>query len=109
MATKRISNEIKKLVLGYTNRLERDGGVRVGSVYVYGSHAKGTATRHSDIDVCIISPTFQDSLKASQWLFKHRTADEVLAGIEPVGFSSKWFRQGGILADEIKRSGVKIR
>ena len=109
MATKKVPKQIKELVLGYTNRVEKEMRLPVGSVYVYGSHAKGTATKHSDIDVCVISQTFRDPLKALQQLLGYRTVDEVMAGIEPVGFSAKQFKRGGILIDEIKRTGIQVR
>lgn len=109
MAKKRIPKQIKNLVLGYTNRLEREMRLPVGSVYVYGSYARGTATKQSDIDVCIVSPKFRNSLDVLQKLFQYRTAHEAMAGIEPIGFSPKQFRHGGILVDEIKRFGIKIR
>src|SRR3989338_7283524 len=33
-------------------------GITVKYAYLFGSYAKGKPTIHSDIDICIISPTF---------------------------------------------------
>ena len=36
----------------------RSSGTTVTSASLFGSHARGTATEDSDIDVCIVSPQF---------------------------------------------------
>ena len=43
----------------YLDRLRER--IPVEAAYVYGSHARGTPTRHSDIDVAVVSSAFGDS------------------------------------------------
>lgn len=108
MAQRRIPRWIVNAVRDYRKRLEQDA-VPIERVLVYGSHAKGTAREHSDIDVCVISPSFADPLAAIAFLLRKRDRDDVLAGIEPVGFTPKDFREGGSLINEIKRTGIPVR
>lgn len=44
-------------VTSYANAL-RVRGIPFDNILVFGSHAKGTSTAKSDIDVCVVSPTF---------------------------------------------------
>ena len=44
-------NQAKKFVL----QLKNDG-INVDSAFLFGSYAKGTQHKYSDIDVCIVSP-----------------------------------------------------
>lgn len=46
-------NLAKKFVI-----LLKNDGVVVDSAFLFGSYAKGTQHRYSDIDVCIVSPKF---------------------------------------------------
>jgi predicted nucleotidyltransferase len=108
MAKKRISKKIIKLVRNYIERLEKKEELPITQVIIFGSRAKGKNRRLSDIDVCVISPRFKDSLKALEFLWQKRKDEEVRAGLEPVGFSEKDFREGNSLIEEIKKSGIRI-
>ncbi|MFH1099196.1 MAG: nucleotidyltransferase domain-containing protein [Candidatus Uhrbacteria bacterium] len=107
MAQRRIPKRIVNTVRNYRKRLEEDA-VFVERILVYGSHAKGTAREQSDIDVCVISPSFSDPISALAFLLKRRNQAEVLAGLEPVGFTPKDFREGSSLINEIKRTGIPV-
>ncbi len=75
---------------------------------VFGSTAKGNFNIFSDIDVCILSPKFKNSIEALEFLWKKRKDEEVMAEIEPIGFSMKEFKKGGALIEEIKKTGIEI-
>ena len=108
MAQRKIPKRIVNAVRQYRRRLERNA-IPIDSVLVYGSYAKRTAHKWSDIDVCVISPAFTDPFDAMALLLKQRSRDDVLAGIEPIGFTPRDFRRGSTLVDEIKRTGVPVR
>ncbi len=48
---------VVQTITSYAQAL-RIRGVPFDKILVFGSHAKGTSTPKSDIDVCVISPTF---------------------------------------------------
>lgn len=80
----------------------------LSAVYVFGSYAKGSQHKWSDIDVCVVSPKFKNSFEALQLLWKKRPRNFNLT-IEPVGFSPQEFKNEEIpLIHEIKKFGVKI-
>ena len=109
MAKKIISAKINKMVRGYARRLIIQEKIPIKKVIVFGSQAKGGSSLWSDIDVCIISPKFKDTIKTLEFLWQHRKDDEVKAGLEPIGFSEKDFRVGSSLISEIKRTGVGLK
>jgi predicted nucleotidyltransferase len=108
MAKKRISKKITKMVQDYAKRLSARGVVSIEKVFIFGSVAKGKNTSKSDIDVCIVSPFFSNRVKAIQFLLKKRNKNEVISGLEPIGFSPKDFMEGSSLIEEIKNTGILI-
>ncbi len=83
------------------------GEIRVDAVYLYGSHAKGTAREWSDIDLAVISPDF------SQDLFEERIRLMKLAlrvddRLEPCPFHPEEFNLNHPLVSEIQRSGIQL-
>ena len=109
MAKKRISTKVNKVVKEYVRRLMNQEKIPIERVIVFGSQAKGNPHLWSDIDVCIISPKLGVSLKTLQFLLKKRTREEVIAGLEPVGFSGKDFKAGSSLINEIKKTGISLK
>ena len=94
---------------GYTKRLAEKDKLPIKKVIIFGSHAKGKTHKWSDIDVCIISPKFKDGIGALQFLLTRRNTQEVVAGLGPIGFSPKDFKEGSSLIQEIKRTGVEVK
>jgi len=95
------------MVRCYGKRLSDEEKLPVDKVIIFGSQAKGKAHKWSDIDVCIISPKFKDFMKTMAFLFQKRKDNEVMAGLEPVGFSKKDFEEGNSLIQEIKKPELK--
>jgi len=108
MAKKRIPKKVAEVVAGYTQRLSEQEKLPIKRVIVFGSQVKGRTHKSSDIDVCIISPRFKDILKSMQFLFIKRNRKEVLAGLEPIGFTEKDFKESSCLIEEIKKTGVEL-
>jgi len=109
MVKKRISKEIVKIVKNYTERISKENKIPIKKVIVFGSSAKGSSQKWSDIDVCIVSPRFKNIQKTLEFLWMKREREEVLKGLEPIGFSLKDFNQGSALINEIKETGVLIK
>lgn len=108
MVKKRISKKITNIVSNYTKRLSAEEFISIEKVYIFGSVATGKNTKKSDIDVCIVSPFFNNRIKAIQFLLKKRNKAEVISGLEPIGFSPKAFLESSSLIDEIKNTGIQI-
>lgn len=106
MAKKAIPPKIKNAIKDYATHLCNEG-LPIKNIYIYGSYAKGTARRWSDIDVCVVSAKF-DKIDPLTFLWKKKRDKDVEAIISPVGFHPDDFRDEDPLAWEIKKTGVKI-
>lgn len=109
MVEKRISQKVNKVVQNYIQRLQKEENLPIEKVILFGSQVKGKARKWSDIDICIISPKFKNSLKAIEFLLKKRKEREVIAGIEPIGFTRKSFQRGSAFIEEIKKTGKELK
>ena len=96
------------MVSDYAKRLSIKELVPIEKVFIFGSVAKGNNTKKSDIDVCIVSPFFNNRVEAIQFLLKKRNRAEVVLGLEPIGFSPKDFLESSSLIEEIKNTGIQI-
>lgn len=97
--------EAFSIVKNFKNHLTKTG-IIVQKMYLYGSYVKGNPHYGSDIDLCVISPSFQDRFEAN--LFLRREALKFDARIEPVAYSPEQFEDWIPLAWEIKQTGVEI-
>ncbi len=52
MVKKTIENKIKRLAKVLSKQY------RIAGIYLFGSYARGEAGKHSDIDICVVSPDF---------------------------------------------------
>lgn len=100
-----LEKKIKQLVTGYKKKLKLMN-IPVTKVYLYGSYAKKQANSQSDVDVCVISPTFGDRIESTMTLMKIRDDDELV--LSPIAFSPKSFVDENPLAWEIKKTGILI-
>lgn len=107
MAKKRnIPKAISPLVWGYLASLQLQGA-RISSAYLFGSWAKGTEHRDSDIDLAIFSPDFTTWAKKTTLLARAKRHDFAL--IEAHGFANKSINDLSVpVIDEIKKEGIKI-
>lgn len=76
-------------------------------VYIYGSFAKGTNHKWSDIDLAIISPDFSDDTMSDR-LVLMKIGALIDDRIEPYPFSTKRFTSTDPLVNEICEHGIQI-
>lgn len=81
--------------------------VRVDGAYLFGSYAKASQNKWSDIDLAVISPDFSDD-RFEERLRLMRIASGIDNRIEPVPFRPDNFSDDDPLAWEIKRNGIKV-
>ena len=107
MAKKTINKKIIEKVWQFRETIEA-AGVPVEKMVVFGSQAKGNATKNSDIDVCVVSKNFgKDDIEEMQWLWKKTRFID--ARIEPYPLSSDEFANGfSPIIDEIRKYGIAV-
>jgi uncharacterized protein len=108
MAKKQI---IKESVSGNVVRLGKKlekYGIEIDKLIIFGSHARGTAHKNSDIDVCVVSSQFgRDYIDEMQFLF--RQCRNISYDIEPIPASREDYENESTpLLSEIKKYGQEI-
>ncbi len=102
--------ETKRVVSKYISSLQ-SLGISVQRVILFGSQAKGTFCKDSDIDIAVV---FRDLEKMGLWekaKYLGRAAREIPYPIEALGFSPSQLKkfERGTMLDEIMRSGVDVK
>jgi len=81
----------KKVVDNYIKTVKKD--IRVNGVFLFGSFAYGKPTKHSDVDLIVISPNFakKEFWKRVDWLTRKRynVADSI--AMDVIGYTPREF------------------
>ena len=102
-----ITTRLKNTAIRFSRAIENQG-IPVAKVIIFGSYAKGIASRQSDIDLCIVSSEFgKDSVGELQFLLKQsRKIDD---RIEPIPVSAEEYKNtASPLIFEVKKFGKEI-
>ena len=75
-------NEIKRIIADFQEALKING-VKTDKVVLFGSYAKGNATKYSDIDLIVVSQDFDDMSFMERCEVLGRAIAEVMEPIEP--------------------------
>lgn len=104
---KKISKKVRRSIDAYVSVLAKD--IPITGVYLFGSHAKGTARPDSDIDLAVISPKFgRDSHRDGKWLVR-KIWDTPFKNIDVVGYSPLDFKnRSSPILDEIHKTGILV-
>lgn len=84
--------------------------IPIEKIILFGSVAKGTATKDSDIDLAIISSRFGKApLKEKMQLYEWRYDADIQHDLQPFPFGSEEFRNNDdFFIEEIKNTGIDI-
>ena len=94
-----------KIIHEYINRL-MSSEIKIDSVYLFGSYAKGSIHKDSDIDLAIILDKIKNTFETEVKLMTLRKNDETI--IEPHIFEKEDFVKKNPFVNEILKTGVKI-
>lgn len=87
--------------------LVKKSGIVVTSAYLFGSYSKNQATKHSDIDVSIISPSFK-GIRQTNRIRLMKISSKISDLIEPHPLSSNDFNNRfDPFVKEVKK-GIKL-
>ncbi len=84
-------------------------GIKIEKVFLYGSWARNDATKDSDIDVMLVSSSFEekdDSIRAKTW----RATEKIDLRIEPFMVTQKKYMSDDIspILQIVKNEGIEI-
>jgi predicted nucleotidyltransferase len=101
MANEKIINEIKDFIARLKNKIS------IKSVYLFGSYVKGTNKDYSDIDVAIVSDSFEGFALADIERILSSTKN-INRMIEPHPFRTEDFTEDNPFVEEIINTGIRI-
>ncbi|MCK5612718.1 nucleotidyltransferase domain-containing protein [Candidatus Pacearchaeota archaeon] len=81
--------------------------MRIERAYLFGSYARGTQNRWSDVDIAVVSPDFSDDGVEERYRLM-KVACTIDDKIEPVPFRPEAFSEENPLAWEIMKGGLRI-
>jgi predicted nucleotidyltransferase len=98
-------DSLNKVITSFLDEIQKK--FSIDNAYLYGSFAKGTSNKWSDIDIAIISSDFSDDLFDDR-LALMRLAATIDDRIEPRPFRRNLFNRNDPLADEIQKNGIRL-
>ena len=100
------TDSIVEIVKRYIAELGKNN-IKVIEAVLFGSHVRGTTKEESDIDIALVSPDFTgDRFEDRRKIVPLRR--NIDNRIEPLPFRPEDFYDGGMLVEEIKRTGTRI-
>ncbi len=100
-------NEAKEKARKFIKSLSKSG-IKVNKAYLFGSYAIGKAKKDSDIDVCVVSPSFGKDYFAEMVKLRKYSL-KIDSRIEPVPFLPKDLDDKySTLASEIRKFGIPL-
>ena len=107
MVKKKIPKKLEETVKNYVSVLQEDN-LPIDKVILFGSYAKGTQHKWSDVDVAVVSPKFKSHWEALRYL-SDKIPFNMKYTIEAHGFASEDFdNKYDSLVHEIKTHGIEI-
>ena len=98
-------DELNKIISNFMEEIQKN--FIIDDAFLFGSYAKGTADRWSDIDIAIISSDFSDDLFEDR-LKLMRLASAIDDRIEPRPFKKELFNAADPLVNEIQKNGIRL-
>ncbi len=99
------NDDLNKIIKSFLDEIQKK--YRIENAYLYGSFAKGTFNRWSDIDIAIISPDFSDDPFQDRLLLM-KLASKIDDRIEPRPFKKGRFNRNDPLVYEIQKNGIPL-
>lgn len=88
---KKTTKKIEALIRPFIAEIKKD--IPVKKVYLYGSYANGTYTKHSDIDIVVVSSAFNKGTYISNMQYLFKKAARINSLIEPIPASPAEIRK----------------
>jgi hypothetical protein len=84
-------------------------GIPISTAYLYGSYAKGKPRTDSDIDICVVSPSFAGKDLFDEMIKLNQLGLKIDSRIETVPYTPDDLNDKySSLANEIRNTGIQI-
>jgi len=103
-----VDTKVIEIIKKYLGILSEEG-IIISKAFLYGSHARGTATGDSDIDLMIVSPLFDedtDKYAPTLWISTRKASYK----IEPIAVGENRFLTDDFspLIETVRQEGIEI-
>lgn len=102
----RIPESTQRIIEDYINNLSKQ--IPINKVIIFGSYAKGTTHKYSDVDIAIFSDYFKDMSRIDGIYFLLLNAVDYEIDLEPQPFTMDEYYQPVGLVSEIIRTGIEL-
>ena len=102
--------EVHDTIARYKKGLEALG-IKPKKIILYGSHASGIATEHSDLDLVLVSDDLKDMDLWERLSLLGRARKGIEKSMEILGFTVEEYESdqcGTFIRDEVKAKGVEV-
>lgn len=102
-----IPDTAKLIIDKFLSELAEDG-IGIEQAILFGSYAQGTFDEWSDIDLALVSSTFEgDRLRDREKI--RRIKLKISSLLEPIPYTPEVFSQGDPFVQHILKTGIRIR
>lgn len=103
----RIPKSIQIIIKDYIENLSKE--IVVDKAILFGSYAKGTTHKHSDVDLAIFSDYFKNMHRVDGTHFLLLNAMDYDIDLEPQPFTIEDYQRPNGLVEEIIKTGIEIK
>ena len=103
----KINDKILEKIKKFIEKIN-ESQIHINDLYLFGSSAKGTNDKYSDIDIAVISRDFE----GIRFYDKQKLFDAVIStdvNIEPLTFKPEDFNEDNPIVHEIKKNGINLK
>lgn len=100
------SESIQNIVKNYVQKISLL--IPISKVILFGSYAKGTYDKNSDIDLAIFSDYFEGMKGVDAFKFLFMQTLEYDVDLEPLAFTAADYREPVGIVEEILKTGIEI-
>lgn len=104
----KIPSEIVNVIQSFIKLLQEEN-IKIEKVILFGSYAKGTQRRDSDIDLAIISPDFKEEECIKNMTLLLCKANLLKADIQTIPFSIEEYNEPKGIMEEILNTGIELK
>ena len=102
----RVPEQIQRIIKDYIDNLSKE--IPIDKVILFGSYAKGTTHKYSDVDLAIFSEYFKDMNRIDGIQFLLLNAMDYDIDLEPQPFTMEDYKKPIGIVEEILKTGIEI-
>lgn len=104
----KIPSEVMNVIDDFIKLLQEEN-IKIEKVILFGSYAKGTQRKDSDIDLAIISPDFKEEDCIKNMTLLLCKANLLKVDIQTIPFSIEEYNEPKGIMEEILNTGIELK